>query len=117
MNIKFLMRTILLCGAALSLLAADQGPRTITITAQRFSFSPNEITLKKGEEVTLVIQSKDATHGLVIKDLGIRTHDVKKGQNTEVKFTPETVGTFEGKCAHFCGSGHGSMTLTVHVIE
>jgi cytochrome c oxidase subunit II len=48
--------------------------------------------------------------------LGVRT-EVKKGQSAEVKFTPTTAGTFEGKCAHFCGSGHGSMTMTVHVTE
>jgi len=49
--------------------------------------------------------------------LGVRTTEVKKGEATEVKFDPETTGTFEGKCAHFCGKGHGSMTLTVHVTD
>ena len=111
-----LLGAVLFWGIAVSPLAADQGARTITITAQRFYFSPNEITVKKGEEVTLVIESKDVSHGLVIEDLGVRT-EVKKGQSSEVKFTPENAGTFEGKCAHFCGKGHGSMTFTVHVTE
>ena len=93
-----------------------ESPKTITISASRFMFEPNEITVKKGEAVTLVIQSKDVTHGLVIKELGVRT-EVKKGQSTEAQFTPEIAGSFEGKCAHFCGKGHGSMTLTVHVVE
>ena len=114
---RSLLKTLLLCAVAFSPLAAgDQSPRTISITAQRFSFTPNEITLKKGEPVTLAIQSTDVTHGLVVKDLGIRT-EVKKGQYEEIKFTPEIVGTFQGKCAHFCGKGHGSMILTVHVTE
>ena len=117
MKFKFLVRMLLLSGIVLSPLAAgDQTQRVISITAQRFSFSPNEITIKKGEEVTLVIQSKDVSHGLAIEDLGVKTI-VKKGQSAEVKFTPDTAGTFEGKCAHFCGSGHGSMTMTVHVTE
>src|SRR5208337_1211693 len=113
------LRTILIAGisfAALAVCAAPrspQPPKTITITAARFAFDPNEITLKKGEEVTLIIRSADVTHGLVIEDLGVRT-DVKKGQPASVTFTPEKVGTFVGKCAHFCGSGHGSMTLIVH---
>lgn len=93
-----------------------QPAKTVEITAQRFSFEPNEITLKKGQEVTLVIRSKDVSHGLLIEDLGVRA-DIKKGAASEVKLTPDTVGTFEGKCAHFCGKGHGSMTLTVHVVE
>jgi cytochrome c oxidase subunit II len=116
MKFKTLFSAFLFVGIAVFPLAADQAPRTISITAQRFSFSPNEITLKKGQEVTLVVQSKDVTHGLVIEDLGVRT-EVKKGESSEVKFTPDAVGTFGGKCAHFCGKGHGSMRLTVHVVE
>jgi cytochrome c oxidase subunit 2 len=121
-KISMKLRTILVGCISLATLAlcaaprARQNPRLVTITASRFAFEPNEITVKKGEEVTLVVQSSDVTHGLLIEDLGVRT-EVKKGQASTVTFTPETVGTFEGKCAHFCGSGHGSMTLTVQVVE
>ena len=104
--------------AALAVSAAPrppQPPKTITISAVRFAFAPNEITVNRGEQVTLIIQSKDVGHGLVIEDLGVRT-EVKKGQSASVTFTPDTVGTFAGKCAHFCGSGHGSMTFIVHVV-
>jgi len=94
----------------------DAPPKSITITAKRFSFEPNEITIKKGEPVVLVVQSVDVTHGLKIEDFGLRT-EVKKGHSAELSFTPNTAGTFEGKCAHFCGKGHGSMTLTLHVVE
>lgn len=118
MTFKSVLRIALLCGIALSPLAAarDGAQKTISITAQRFSFSPNEITVKKGEEITLEITSTDVSHGLLIEDLGVRT-EIKKGKSTEVKFTPETAGTFQGKCAHFCGKGHGSMKMTVHVTE
>ena len=93
-----------------------ESPNTITISASRFKFEPNEITVKKGEEVVMIIQSQDVTHGLLLKDFGVKT-EIKKGQSTEVKFTPQTAGTFEGKCAHFCGKGHGSMKMTIHVVE
>jgi cytochrome c oxidase subunit II len=88
----------------------------VEISASRFSFEPNEITVKKGEPFTLTVRSTDVTHGLVVEDLGIRT-EVKKGQTEDLTITPESVGTFEGQCAHFCGKGHGSMKLTVHVVE
>jgi cytochrome c oxidase subunit II len=116
------LRTILICGLCLTALSRGATPRptepakVITITAKRFAFSPSEITLKRGEAVTLIIQSDDVSHGLVIEDLGLRT-EIKKGQATSVTITPERVGEFGGKCAHFCGSGHGSMTLSVEVIE
>lgn len=118
MNFRCFWRMLFLCATVFSPVVAsgDGAQVTIPIAAQRFSFTPNEITVKKGEQVTLEITSKDVSHGLVIEDLGVRT-EIKKGQSAEVKFTPETVGTFEGKCAHFCGKGHGSMTMTVHVVE
>ena len=88
----------------------------IEISASRFSFEPHEITVKKGDPVVLSVHSTDVTHGLLIEELGIRT-EVKKGESEDLQITPETAGTFEGKCAHFCGKGHGSMTLVVHVVE
>jgi len=93
-----------------------ESAKTITISASKFQFEPNDITVKKGEEVVMIIQSQDVTHGLLLEDFGVKT-DIKKGQPTEVKFTPQTAGTFGGKCAHFCGKGHGSMTMTIHVVE
>jgi cytochrome c oxidase subunit II len=118
MKTKYFLKILLFCGVTLApvVAAGDGTPKTISITAQRFSFSPNEITVKKGEEITLEITSTDVKHGLVIEGLGVKT-EIKKGQSAEVRFTPETAGTFEGKCAHFCGKGHGSMTMTVHVVE
>lgn len=91
--------------------------RRIEVVAKKFSFEPNEITIKKGESVTLVLHSEDATHGLVIDKLGIRA-EVKKGQTEDLTIPPQSAaGTFEGKCAHFCGSGHGSMKFKVNVVE
>jgi cytochrome c oxidase subunit II len=122
------LKTILIISSSFAILAGyaaartdhapktSHDPQTITIRASRFAFDPNEITVKKGEPVTVIIQSEDVTHGLVVEDLGVRT-EVKKGQTASITFTPETAGTFGGKCAHFCGSGHGSMTLTVRVVE
>jgi cytochrome c oxidase subunit 2 len=119
MNHSAFLRGLIFSGIVLvACAAADkaESAQTITISAHRFAFEPNEITVKKGQEVTLILQSQDVTHGLVIEGLTVRT-EVKKGQSTEVKFTPQSAGTFNGKCAHFCGSGHGQMTFTVHVVE
>ncbi len=105
---------------ALTLWAAPKftkDSKTIEITESRFKFQPDEITVTKGQEVTLVLHSTDVTHGLVVERLGIKETEIKKGHSTSVKFVPDTVGTFEGKCAHFCGPEHGSMHLVIHVVE
>jgi cytochrome c oxidase subunit 2 len=96
--------------------AADDGPRRIEITAKRFSFEPAEITVKKGEAVDLVFHSEDVTHGIKFKELDLQT-EIPKGSESELKFTADQTGDFVGHCSRFCGVGHGSMTLTLHVTE
>lgn len=91
-------------------------PQKFQVTASKFQFEPNQITVKKGEPVTIVLTSNDVTHGLKIPDLHVED-TVKKGDSTEVTFTPDKTGTFQGKCAHFCGKGHGTMMFTVNVVD
>jgi cytochrome c oxidase subunit II len=91
-------------------------PQSVEVAARCFSFSPSEITVKKGVPVMIRITSHDVTHGLVLEAFGVWTQ-VKKGQSRILTLTPAETGTFEGKCAHFCGKGHRSMTLTLHVVD
>jgi cytochrome c oxidase subunit 2 len=107
--------------AAVSLFAAAHAghaetPRRIEIIAKRFTYDPAVITLKKGEPVVLVMHSIDVTHGIKVEELNLKSDDVEKGKETEIRFTPETTGHYIGKCAHFCGKGHGSMTLEIDVL-
>ena len=95
---------------------AQPAPRRIEVTAKRFNFTPGEITLKRGEPVVLVLKSADVAHGIRFKELGIETK-IGKGQTSELTFTPAKAGTFVSHCSVFCGPGHGSMTLTLHVVE
>ena len=89
--------------------------KTIQITAKRFSYAPDEVTLKKGEPVTLVIHSEDVAHGLRARDLGL---DLKagKGDTAQATITPDKTGDFIAHCSTFCGAGHGSMIVTFHVV-
>jgi cytochrome c oxidase subunit II len=95
---------------------AQAARRRIEVTAKRFAFTPSELTLKKGEPVLLVLKSEDAGHGIRVKGLGV---DLKaaKGQTSEFTFTPDKSGDFVGACSTFCGSGHGSMKIAIHVVE
>jgi cytochrome c oxidase subunit II len=95
---------------------AENTPRRIEVTAKRFEFAPAEITLKKGEPVDLVLKSTDVPHGLRFRELNVDLK-VSKGGTSEVRFTPNRTGTFVGHCSVFCGSGHGSMALKLHVVD
>jgi cytochrome c oxidase subunit II len=93
-----------------------QGTKRVEIVAKRFTFTPGDVTLKKGEPVVLVLKSEDVDHGLKFSELNVNIK-AKKGQSSEVTFTPAKAGNFTGVCSVFCGSGHGSMKLTLHVSE
>lgn len=88
--------------------------KTIEVSSQNFSFTPSEITVKKGETVKIVFTNTLGMHDFVIDDLGVRTPVVKQGEKSEVEFTPEKTGVYE----YYCSVGnHRKMgmkgTLTV----
>ena len=122
MKLRFVLLSVLLAatlaGSLLSIdpINAQSAPRRVEVTAKRFSFTPGDLTLKKGEPVVIVLKSDDVSHGMRLKDLGLDMK-VAKGQTSEFTFTPDKVGDFVARCSVFCGSGHGSMRLTVHVVE
>lgn len=95
---------------------AQDTPRRIEIVAKRYGFTPGDITLKKGVPVVLVLTSNDVDHGLKFNNLGVNLQ-AKKGKSAEAAFTPTQTGNFVGECSVFCGSGHGSMRMTLHVTE
>lgn len=96
--------------------AAEPAQRRLEVTAKRFVFEPAEITLKKGQPVDLILKSSDVPHGLRFRELNVDVRVGKKG-TAEAHFTPNQIGTFIGHCSVFCGMGHGSMTLTLHVVD
>lgn len=120
MKRKFLFALVLvvstITGVFADIAKAQAPPRRIEITAKRFGFDPGEITLKKGQPVVLVLKSSDVSHGLRFRELNIDVK-VKAHSQAEVQLTPDKTGDFIGHCDVFCGSGHGSMMLTIHVVE
>jgi cytochrome c oxidase subunit 2 len=121
MKRKFLLLTLIIGTLAASSFWASQAqsqaaPQRVVIIAKRFSYDPGEITLKKGQPVVLVLKSADVAHGLRFRDLNINIK-VNAGGTAEVQFTPDKTGDFVAHCSVFCGSGHGSMSLTLHVVD
>jgi cytochrome c oxidase subunit II len=90
--------------------------KVIHITARKFDFSPESITLKKGEPVVLEISSADREHGFNLRAFGVRTN-VSPGKVSRIRFTPDKTGKFTFSCDVFCGDGHEEMSGTVIVNE
>jgi cytochrome c oxidase subunit 2 len=96
-------------------IAADT-EQVIQITAKRFSYTPNEITVKKGIPVVLEFKTLDRLHGFFCPGLGIRS-DIPPKTVTKLRFVPKQAGTFPFHCDNFCGSGHEGMTGKITVTE
>lgn len=90
--------------------------RVIHITAKKFDFTPDTITLKKGEPVVFEISSSDRKHGFNLRAFGVRA-DVPPGGTSRVRFIPDKTGTFTFSCDVFCGEGHEDMTGKVVVTD
>ena len=124
MNTRMLRKFIAGGGLAITLLAGALGtrrafaaePRVVEITAKRFTFVPEQVTLKKGEPVTLRLHSEDVTHGFFTRKLKIDS-EIEAGKTTDVTITPEVAGTYTTICDHFCGTNHGNMKMTIVVVE
>ena len=100
--------------AGLALVAMAQNPATsgdaheFQMTAKKYQFDPNVITVKKGERVKLVITALDRDHGFKLEAFGIN-QKLKKGDPATIEFTADKAGTFPFQCSEFCGFGHGKM--------
>lgn len=92
---------------------ADNVP-VVEITAKRFAFSPDKITLKKGQTVKLRLHSEDVTHGFFLRPLKL-DEEIPAGESIDVTVTPQEAGTFTTICDHFCGANHGNMNMTIVV--
>jgi cytochrome c oxidase subunit 2 len=83
------------------------------VPARGFS-TANEIHLPAGRPMVIRLASSDVIHSLWIPNLTGKT-DLITGRETELRFTPETPGTWRGQCAEFCGWQHAHMALLVVV--
>jgi cytochrome c oxidase subunit 2 len=96
--------------------SSDDGAKIIKVSAKRFEYSPQEITLKKGAPVVLQLTTEDRSHGFNIPSMNLRA-DILPGKVTELKLTPQKAGEFDFFCDIFCGSGHEGMNGKIIVAE
>jgi cytochrome c oxidase subunit 2 len=104
----------LLATPATSAPNAAPAPRVIEITAKKFSFTPDHVTIKKGETVILRLTSADRVHGFFQRTLDFDA-DIQAGKSTDVTLTPDKPGQYPVICDHYCGWGHGGMAMTITV--
>lgn len=80
----------------------------VRMTAQIWSFSPNEIRVPAGSTVTFITTSRDVVHGLLIPKALVNVM-VLPGQISRVTRTFTTPGEYPMFCHEYCGIAHHTM--------
>ncbi|HEX7058161.1 MAG TPA: hypothetical protein VF260_13315 [Bacilli bacterium] len=93
--------------------AAEQRDDQLLVIATNFQFDKPEYVVKKGQTLTVTLDSQIGLHGLEIDG-----YDVKlDSNNNEKKVTFDKAGTFDMRCAVLCGTGHADMKAKLIVQE
>lgn len=91
---------------------------TVKLTSTAPAFSMSEFTVRRGDEVTLILTNldtvEDLTHGFAIEKYGIN-FIVNPQQTASVTFKADKPGVFWGYCTHFCHALHLEMRLRMIV--
>jgi cytochrome c oxidase subunit 2 len=104
--------SILICLLFTSFAFAEE--RSFEVKARKFSYTPNMITVNKGDVVRIRLISEDVSHGLYLDGYAIET-SAHPGQEGSLKFVANKTGRFSFRCSITCGEFHPYMVgyLTV----
>lgn len=116
---RFAVATLVLLAAASpsGRQSPPAAPQIIRVTAERFAFSPSEITVEEGTLVELRISSEDTSHGFRLIGPGDINVEIPKRGRGDIRVRLEAMqpGTYAFECSRVCGAGHGFMRGTLRV--
>lgn len=85
----------------------DPNARVFAVTGINYGYDVKEITVKKGDTVTINFESTDGFHDWVIDEFDAKTSKVQPGVPTSVTFVADKAGTFEYYCSVGSHRMHG----------
>ncbi|MFN8126113.1 MAG: cytochrome c oxidase subunit II [Candidatus Nanopelagicales bacterium] len=100
-------------------------PIEVNVTGQQWVWSfeytdqggvqSDELVLPVDEPVYFNVTSMDVVHSFWVVELGIKI-DANPGAITNTGVTPNSIGTYNIRCAELCGLHHAYMQTTVRVV-
>ena len=106
-----------LAGVAGSSLVDTQERQVVRIVAERFSFTPSEVTVPVGTTLELRVRSQDTMHGFRIVGQGVDVAVPKRRQGEAVViFEAIETGRYRFECSRLCGAGHNFMQGAIVVV-
>lgn len=96
----------------------DRERKIVRVTAERYTFSPSQIKVKRGTEIEFRLQSDDTNHGFRILGSRINLIIPKRGRGEITAiFRADTPGRYTFECSKMCGAGHSFMRGLIIVEE
>jgi heme/copper-type cytochrome/quinol oxidase subunit 2 len=89
---------------------------TIDMKAYKYAFDPGDITVYKGQKITINITAVDRKHGFKLDTYNINV-TAEPGKPATVTFVADKTGEFPFKCSVFCGTGHFNMKGVLKVVN
>jgi cytochrome c oxidase subunit 2 len=74
-----------------------------------------QLWLVKDQSVDFTLTSADVVHSFWVPSFYFKL-DIIPGRDNSFQMTPTKLGTFQGRCAEYCGFLHARMLFTVHVV-
>ena len=119
------MATSLVRAATLALLlslsgasGSSQDRKVVAITAERYTFTPSQIKVKRGTVIEFRLRSEDTNHGFKIVGSDANVTIPKRGRGeATLTFTAHTPGRYTFECSKMCGAGHSFMRGEITVEE
>jgi len=91
-----------------------RGARVIAVTGDEFAFSPSEISIAAGEDVTIALTANDIAHDFYVKGIGHIVH-AKANKTAKGGLRIKKAGTYEFWCTvqgHKKAGMTGTLTVT-----
>lgn len=86
---------------------------TFSVEGTPYSFTPDEIKVKRGDLVRIEFTSVNGLHDWVIDEYNARTAQLNTGQSETIEFIADKTGTFE----YYCSVGnHRQMGMVGNLI-
>jgi cytochrome c oxidase subunit 2 len=104
--------------------AKQPNEMVVNVTGQQFTWTfqypsekldAKELVLPVNRPVDFKIHTKDVLHSFWVPQFRLKS-DAVPGLTTEIRVTPDRVGSYEVVCAELCGIGHSTMRQYVRVV-
>ena len=117
-RVRFLRAAAALLIASAGVSAQSAPPKKVVhVVAERFSFTPSQITVTAGTVIEIRLTSEDTAHGFRIAGpTGVDVTIPKRNRGEMVvTFEATEPGNYVFECSRMCGAGHSFMRGRIRV--